>query len=107
MQRRGNCLGRTVAAMKPEAQPHPRQDSQQTKDAGGRPVPNGAMANSACGQNDGFTGLHPWRGQGYARKRQARTPLESFRGGVIGGYDIGAAWKLHSEAVRRVVNRPS
>jgi hypothetical protein len=32
-QRRGNFLGRTVAAIKPEAQPRPRQDSQRDKDA--------------------------------------------------------------------------
>ena len=38
-QRRGNCFRRTVAAMKPEAQPRPRQDSQQHKDALGRTTP--------------------------------------------------------------------
>ena len=32
---RGNLLGRTVAAMKPEAQPLPRQDSRQAKTAVG------------------------------------------------------------------------
>jgi len=32
-QRRGHCLRRTVAAMKPEAQLRPRQDAQQAKDA--------------------------------------------------------------------------
>nr|CUV55065.1 protein of unknown function [Ralstonia solanacearum] len=32
-QRRGNCLRWKVAAMKPEAQPRPRQDSRQAKDA--------------------------------------------------------------------------
>ena len=32
-QRRGNCFRWTVAAMKPEAQPRPRQDAQQPKDA--------------------------------------------------------------------------
>ncbi|EBJ2702468.1 hypothetical protein DQ648_22905 [Salmonella enterica] len=31
-QQRGNCLRWKVAAMKPKAQPYPRQDSQQTKD---------------------------------------------------------------------------
>tara|TARA_R100001230_G_scaffold25592_2_gene21334 strand:- start:7444 stop:7737 length:294 start_codon:yes stop_codon:yes gene_type:complete len=46
-QRRGNCFRRTVAAMKPEAQPCHRQDSQRTKDATGRTDPNGAMAGSA------------------------------------------------------------
>jgi len=46
-QRRGNCLRRTVAARKPEAQPCPCQDSQRTKDATGRTDPNGAMAGSA------------------------------------------------------------
>ena len=34
-----------------------------------------------------------------------RERLAPFRGGVIGGYDIGVAWKLPNEAVRRVVNR--
>ncbi|KAI3601540.1 hypothetical protein D8I24_3922 (plasmid) [Cupriavidus necator H850] len=32
-QRRGNCLGWKVAAMKTEAQPRPPQDAQQLKDA--------------------------------------------------------------------------
>ncbi|MBA0461879.1 hypothetical protein D7Y60_15090 [Stenotrophomonas maltophilia] len=32
-QRRGNCFRCKVAAMKPEAQPCPRQDSRQAKDA--------------------------------------------------------------------------
>src|SRR3546814_17570197 len=33
-QRRGNCFRWKVAAMKPKAQPCPRQDSRQAKDAG-------------------------------------------------------------------------
>ena len=43
--RRGHCLRRTVSATKPEAQPCLRQDSQQTKDALGRPDPDGVLAN--------------------------------------------------------------
>jgi hypothetical protein len=34
-------------------------------------------------------------------------PLAPFRGGTIGGYDIGVTWRLDSEAERRVVIRPS
>ena len=59
-QRRGNCFRRTVAAMKPEAQPRPRQDSQQHKDALGRttPHPKGAMATPAS-PHEGFSGTPP------------------------------------------------
>ncbi len=56
-QRRGNCFRRTVAAMKPEAQPRPRQDSQQHKDALGRttPHPKGDRADSVS-PPEGCTG---------------------------------------------------
>src|SRR3546814_12270971 len=36
-QRRGNCFRWKVAAMKPKAQPFPRQDSRQAKDARAAP----------------------------------------------------------------------
>lgn len=52
-QRRGNFLGRTVAAIKPEAQPRPRQDSQRDKDAWDAPITKGLMAehvDHACGE---------------------------------------------------------
>src|SRR5690606_22842197 len=44
-QRRGNCLHRRVAAMRSEAQPRPRQDSRQAKDAAGRTPLEGDGAN--------------------------------------------------------------
>ncbi len=54
-QRRGNCFRRTVAAMKPEAQPRPRQDSRPDKDALGRTAPKGDGADSAS-PPEGFIG---------------------------------------------------
>lgn len=50
-------MRRTVAAMKPEAQPCHRQDSRQAKDAPGRTSPEGDGADSVS-PRDGFTGLH-------------------------------------------------
>lgn len=61
-RRRGNCLRRTVVAMKPEAQPCHRQDSRQAKDAMGRTPPKGGGADSVF-PRDGFTGLHPDAGK--------------------------------------------
>ena len=55
-QRRGNCLRRTVAAMKPEARPYHRQDSRRAKDAAGRTFPKRRWADSVF-PRDGFTGL--------------------------------------------------
>jgi len=48
--------------MKPEAQPCPRQDSQQAKDALGRTAPKGDMAGSAS-PHGGFGGAFPDAGQ--------------------------------------------
>ncbi|HIE1533678.1 TPA: hypothetical protein ACXJTR_006340, partial [Pseudomonas aeruginosa] len=70
VQRRGNCFRRTVAAMKPEAQPCHRQDSQRDKDALGRTAPKGDGAGSAS-PLEGFSGSptdagqvnHPTTGQ--------------------------------------------
>lgn len=50
-------MRRTVAAMKPEAQPGHRQDSRQAKDAPGQTPPEGDMANPES-PRDGFSGLH-------------------------------------------------
>lgn len=61
-QRRGNCFRRTVAAMKPEAQPHPRQDLQRDKDALGRTAPKGDGADSAS-PHEGCTGSPTDAGQ--------------------------------------------
>ena len=61
-QRRGNCFRRTVAAMKPEAQPRPRQDSQRDKDALGRTAPKGDGADSAS-PPEGFSGSPADAGQ--------------------------------------------
>lgn len=61
-QRRRNCFRWTVAAMKPEAQPRPRQDSQQHKDALGRTAPKGDRADSAS-PHEGCTGSLPDAGQ--------------------------------------------
>jgi hypothetical protein len=44
MQCRGNLLGRTVAAIEPEAQPVHRQDSRQAKAALGAISPKSTMA---------------------------------------------------------------
>jgi hypothetical protein len=93
--------------MKPEAQPHPRQDSQQTKDAGGRPVPNGAMANLSLCTERRFHRLAPLTRVKVTPPTTSANAPAPFRGGVIGGYDIGVAWKLPNEAVRRAVNCPS
>ncbi|MCY1372995.1 hypothetical protein D9M69_602420 [compost metagenome] len=57
-----NYLRRTVAAMKPEAQPRHRQDSQQAKDAPDRTSPGKRRTDSAS-PHDGFTDLHPDAGK--------------------------------------------
>ena len=61
-QQRGNCFRWTVAAMKPEAQPPHRQDSQPDKDALGRTAPKGRTADSAS-PHEGFTDSFPYAGQ--------------------------------------------
>lgn len=61
-QRRGNCLRRTVAAKRPEAQPFHRQDSRKAKGALGQTSPEGDGADSAS-PRDGFTGLYPNAGK--------------------------------------------
>jgi hypothetical protein len=63
-QRRGHCLRRTVAAMKPEAQLRPRQDAQQAKDAmEATSFPaKGDVAGSALLRN-GLTGTFPDAGK--------------------------------------------
>src|SRR3990167_6222004 len=61
-QRRGNFLGRTVAAIKPEAQPRPRQDSRQDKDAWDAPFPKGLKAehvHHVCVETSAATTLAP------------------------------------------------
>lgn len=55
-------MRRTVAAMKPEAQPRARQDSRHAKDAAGRTPPEGDRANPES-PHDGFSGLPPDTGK--------------------------------------------
>lgn len=53
-------MDRTVAAIKPEAQPRPRQDSRPDKDAWDAPVPKGLMAehvHHVCGETSVATTL--------------------------------------------------
>ena len=88
-QRRGNCFRRTVAAMKPEAQPRPRQDSQRDKDALGRTAPKGDGADSAS-PPEGFSGSpadagqvkHPMTGEN-APAAPCGAGLEAWRGSSI------------------------
>ncbi|MDP1346173.1 hypothetical protein, partial [Klebsiella pneumoniae] len=61
-QQRGNCFRWTVAAMKPEAQPRHRQDSQQHKDALVRTASKGGRAGSAS-PHEGSTGSPTDAGQ--------------------------------------------
>lgn len=85
-QRRGNCFRRTVAAMKPEAQPCHRQDSQRDKDALGRTAPKGDGADSAS-PPEGFSGSptdagqvnHPTTGEN-APAAPCGAALEAWRG---------------------------
>lgn len=55
-QRRGNCLGRTVAAMKPEAQAVPLPGFTTSQGRRGRTGPNGTMVNPAPPQ-EGSAGM--------------------------------------------------
>lgn len=55
-------MGRTVAAIKPEAQPRPRQDSRRDKDAWDAPFPKGLLAehvHHAFGKTSTATTLAP------------------------------------------------
>ena len=88
-QRRGNCFRRTVAAMKPEAQPRHRQDSQRDKDALGRTAPKGDRANSAsphedCSGSPTDAGQvnHPTTGEN-APAAPCGAGLEAWRGSSI------------------------
>ncbi len=88
-QRRGNCFRRTVAAMKPEAQPRPRQDSQRDKDALGRTAPKGDGADSAS-PPEGFSGSPADAGQVNPATTGENAPaipcgagLEAWRGSSI------------------------
>ena len=80
-QRRGNCFRRTVAAMKPKAQPSPRQDSQRDKDALGRPAPKGDRAGPAS-PHTGCTGLRPDAGQVNTPTTGENAPA-AFRGASL------------------------
>jgi len=80
-QQRGNCFRRTVAAMKPEAQPRTRQDSQQHKDALGRTTPNpkGAMACPAS-PHEGFRSTPPDTGKSHPNDQgENATPRPAAR----------------------------
>jgi hypothetical protein len=70
--RRGNCFRRTVAAMKPEAQPRPARIHNNTRTPWAEPPPKGDMATSAS-PHEGFSGT-PLTRQGRSQ-RQAGTPL--------------------------------
>ena len=100
-QQRGNCFRRTVAAMKPEAQPRHHQDSQQHKDALGRTASKGDRAGSAS-PHEGCTGSLPDAGQVNHPTTSENTPAEPC------GADL-EAWRGNSIAMPGglSVNRPS
>lgn len=88
-QRRGNCFRRTVAAMKPEAQPRHRQDSQRDKDALGRTAPKGDVAGSVS-PHEGCSGSPADAGQVNHPTTDESAPaapcgagLEAWRGSPI------------------------
>ena len=64
--------------MKPKAQPHPRQDSQQSKDRTGRPLPKGDRADSAS-PHDGFIGLYPDAGKANHQRQGENALYRSLR----------------------------
>src|SRR3546814_7522483 len=57
-QRRGNCFRWKVAAMKPKAQPCPRPDSRQAKDAGAARSCKETWPTSASAHDGGPGSLH-------------------------------------------------
>ena len=89
--------------MKPEAQPRPRQDSQQHKDVLGRttPHPKGDRADSAF-QHDSFSGPPADTGQVNHTTTRENAPAASCGAGL-------EAWRGSSIAMPggMSVNRPS
>lgn len=59
--------------MKPEAQPHPCQDAQQSKDAGADQYRKEIMADSAT-PRDGCTGMLPDAGKASVRNDKRERP---------------------------------
>ena len=88
--------------MKPEAQPRPRQDSQQHKDALGRttPHPKGAMATPAS-PHEGFSGTPPDTGKAIPNDHQEPTPAHA------GGHACSAVWSFKARPGGVSVNHPS
>jgi len=84
-----------IAAMKPKAQPRPRHDSRQAKDAW-TPAPEGDVA------GDGFTGLRPNAGKDNRQRQDTNAPRQQAALTV-------EAW--HGSSIARPggvsVNRPS
>ena len=72
--------------MKPEAQPRPRQDSQQHKDALGRThTPKGDIASSAS-PHDGFSGTPPDSARPFPNDQQEHVPSHA------GSHACSAVW---------------
>ena len=101
-QRRGNCFRRTVAAMKPEAQSRPRQDSQQHKDALGRTTPIRKETWPPRHPRTTVSAARPPdTGKAIPNDHQEPTPAHA------GGHACSAVWSFKARPGGVSVNHPS